>query len=272
MLAALLRRTLAPPAPALLSGRLPAAPVPSRLPPPPLALAATPRRTFSALAAAAASGAPRRGPARSWLATPSPAAHPPSSSSALLFSPPLTGSVRHTSVRLKSLKQRPRLTPICGKRHGRHLIPRGSWHIWERDRVEISHYGEVIGEGSVKKVLMASNQLIIDGFNLQTAKRTKRGANGGRETVTVTEEMPVPYSMCHLLDPTSGKPTKVKLASLAAPGGGTRRVRLSKRSGAVIPRVKHEPKLAYQERIEAIKYSERTTRRGDVLQRTYIQE
>ena len=63
--------------------------------------------------------------------------------------------------------------------------------------------------GKVLRVLRSKNQLVVEGVNrvYRHLKPSKRNPQGGR----LSKEMPVDASNVQMIDPTTGKPTRVGL-------------------------------------------------------------
>ncbi len=82
-------------------------------------------------------------------------------------------------------------------------------------------------QGQVKKILVDEGRVLVEGVNLVTRhqKPTPRNQQGGR----ITKEAPLASSNVMPIDPTSGKPTRVKV-KVAEDG---KKMRVAK-SGAAI--------------------------------------
>jgi len=87
-----------------------------------------------------------------------------------------------------------------------------------------AHKGQ---QGKVKKVLKGEERVVIDGVNI--VKRHMR-PTPERPSGIVEREAPVAISNVMLVDPESGKPTRVRHKV-----EGDQKVRVASRSGAVIP-------------------------------------
>ncbi|CAN0391791.1 unnamed protein product [Ectocarpus sp. 12 AP-2014] len=111
----------------------------------------------------------------------------------------------------------------------KNIIPKNKWTILRGDKVHVvngHHTGEV---GIVQAVIRKQNRIIVEGVNMR--KYSKKPEGGGRGT-TVTREAAIHVTNVNLVCPETGFPTKVSYKFLE---DGTR-VRVAKRSGAVIPR------------------------------------
>eukprot|EP00656_Telonema_subtile_P056076 TRINITY_DN8876_c0_g1_i2.p1 TRINITY_DN8876_c0_g1~~TRINITY_DN8876_c0_g1_i2.p1 ORF type:complete len:176 (-),score=24.72 TRINITY_DN8876_c0_g1_i2:135-662(-) len=115
-----------------------------------------------------------------------------------------------------------------------------TWRIVRGDQVEVTE-GKFKGrQGTVIKSLRKTNQLVIDGVNEYT-RLTKVSPDA--KPVEMTFSAPLHYSNVQLVDPSTGKPTKVGIA-IDAEGN---KVRVARKTGAIIPRPdiltkRHTPK------------------------------
>jgi len=83
--------------------------------------------------------------------------------------------------------------------------------------------------GTVKRVIRYQNRLIIKGINYI---RLQQRSTDKRKAGIFLREAPVHYSNVALVDPSTGKPTKISRQYLA---DGTK-VRVAKKTGTVIPK------------------------------------
>jgi len=85
--------------------------------------------------------------------------------------------------------------------------------------------------GRVLRVLRDKNKLVVEGVNrvYRHLKPSRRNPQGGR----LSKEMPVDVSNVMLIDPSSNKPTRIGLRTLA---DGSKE-RYAKKSGAALGRV-----------------------------------
>lgn len=115
------------------------------------------------------------------------------------------------------------------------------WKIVRGDKVQIvGDHAERGKQGIVKQVLRKQNRVLVDGLNLYN-KHVKGQPDRGIAGRTITRERTIPYSNVNLLDPVTGEPTRIYRKFLE---DGSK-VRVSKKSGAVIPR---PDLLAYRKR------------------------
>lgn len=82
-------------------------------------------------------------------------------------------------------------------------------------------------QGAVKRILAEDDRVVVEGLNLVTRHQrpTANNQQGGR----MSKEAPLAASNVMPIDPTSGKPTRVKIAQ----GEDGKKTRIAK-SGAVI--------------------------------------
>ena len=132
------------------------------------------------------------------------------------------------------------------------------WKIFRGDRVEVLR-GPGRGErGVVLRRLMAENKLVVQGINVQ--REFDFDEQTGEKKV-VEREAPIWYHDVNVVDPQADelgrrRPTKTKWGFLAS----GERVRVAKRSGAVVPRVPHTAKYTHEERMERPQYQGNTPR------------
>ena len=104
------------------------------------------------------------------------------------------------------------------------------WNIVSGDFVQVIQGPQTGQQGKVLHVLRQKNRVIIENVNLR--RRIIKPKADGSPGKIITRPCAVHYSNVLLVDPTTGKPTKVARRFLE---DGTR-VRVSKASGQVIPR------------------------------------
>ena len=100
-------------------------------------------------------------------------------------------------------------------------------HIRKNDTV-IVLAGEDKGKtGKVLKVLVKENRAIVEGVNIvsKSAKPSAKHPQGG----IIKQEAPIHMSNLNLIDPKSGKPTRIAIKR-----EGKNVVRIAKKSGEVI--------------------------------------
>jgi large subunit ribosomal protein L24 len=106
------------------------------------------------------------------------------------------------------------------------------FNIVRGDKVQvIGNHPEKGKQGIVEKVLRDRDRVIVQGINLGTMRikgNPDRGIMGG------TQQVPraIHYSNVNLVDPVTGKPTRVAKKIL----DDGQKVRVAKKSGAIIPR------------------------------------
>lgn len=99
-------------------------------------------------------------------------------------------------------------------------------HIKSGDTVMVLSGNEKGRTGKVLKVLTKSDKVLVEGLNRvwKHVQRSERNPRGGR----IQKEAPIPVSRVAPVDPTTGKPTRVKYRI-----EGTTKQRLS-RSGTIL--------------------------------------
>ena len=100
-------------------------------------------------------------------------------------------------------------------------------HIRKNDTVMVLA-GEDKGKtGKVLKVLVKENRAIVEGVNIvsKSAKPSAKHPQGG----IIKQEAPIHMSNLNLIDPKSGKPTRIAIKR-----EGKNVVRIAKKSGEVI--------------------------------------
>lgn len=138
--------------------------------------------------------------------------------------------------------------------------PIDRWRILRGDNVEIIS-GRYTGQrGVVKEVMRASNSVLIEGCAVEQMKIDGEGG----EKKTIKTEQPVYVSRCAVVCPVTNKPTRVTFAFAE---DGTK-VRVSKRSGAVIPR----PEILSKRRKERSPEGPKDTPATVVLHRSFEDE
>jgi large subunit ribosomal protein L24 len=108
-----------------------------------------------------------------------------------------------------------------------------SWNILRGDRVQVierkhREYGK---QGIVLEVDRKRDRVTIEGVNL-ASYHIKGDAERGTKSKTIQKERSLHYSNVNLVDPVTGFPTRVSRTFLE---DGTK-VRVAKKSGAIIPR------------------------------------
>jgi large subunit ribosomal protein L24 len=110
---------------------------------------------------------------------------------------------------------------------------RRKWDILRGDKVQVisSDHPERGKQGVVLEVLRKEDRVLVKGVNMYTKKIEADEQRGIPERQVETEGK-LPYSAVNLVDPVTNKPTRIFRKVL---DDGTK-VRVSKKSGAVIPR------------------------------------
>merc|ERR1711934_163655 len=104
-----------------------------------------------------------------------------------------------------------------------------TWKIVRGDKVEVTQ-GKFKGrQGVVLKALRKSNQLVIEGINENT-RLVKSSPDA--KPIERTFASPLHYTNVQLVDPSNGKPTKVRLMY----DDEGNKVRVARKTGAVIER------------------------------------
>lgn len=116
-------------------------------------------------------------------------------------------------------------------------------------------------QGKVLQVLRKTDQVLVEGVNIQPHE-IKGDPERGIEGRTVDKESAIPYSKVNLVDPVTNKPTRITYSILE---DGTK-VRVSKKSGAVIPRPEI---LLYRKRPISNIITDSDTTEDDVWEITY---
>lgn len=81
--------------------------------------------------------------------------------------------------------------------------------------------------GSILRALPKTNQVIIDGINM--VKRHQRANRAGRKGQIIEQAMPLHASNVQIVDPKSGKPTRIKIDRKNG-----KYARVAKKSGSAI--------------------------------------
>ena len=142
-------------------------------------------------------------------------------------------------------------------------VPRqNQWNIVRGDKIQvIGDHAERGKQGIVSQVLREQQRVIVEGINLYN-KHVKGQPDRGIAGRTITRERSLPYANVNLLDPVTGQPTRIFRKYLE---DGTK-VRVSKKSGAIIPRPE---KLAYRKRPLNHIVTESDTLEADAWEVTY---
>lgn len=123
-------------------------------------------------------------------------------------------------------------SPSKPKPQLREAAKKTKWNILRGDTVQvIGKHPERGKQGIVKVVNRKTDRVVIEGVNL-APKRIKGDPDRGIKGRTIQKERSIHYSNVNLVDPVTGLPTRVFRKYLEV---GTK-VRVAKRSGAIIPR------------------------------------
>ncbi len=109
--------------------------------------------------------------------------------------------------------------------------------------------------GTVTKILLKDSQVVVEGVNQQT-KHVK--AKGDRPGERVTFFAPLSVSNVALIDPTTGKPTRIRYEIQ-----GKQKIRIASKSGAEITGQvkKTASKTVKKEQKEKVKSSHKTSKK-----------
>ena len=116
-------------------------------------------------------------------------------------------------------------------------------------------------QGKVLQVLRKTDRIIVEGINV-TQSNIKGNPDRGIPGRIVQRERSIPYPWVNLVDPMTNKPTRITFSYL---DDGTK-VRVAKKSGAVIPRPEV---LKYRKRPVSSIITESDTTEEDVWAVTY---
>lgn len=117
-----------------------------------------------------------------------------------------------------------------------------SWKIVQGDTVAVLSGKDKGKIGEILKVNRKTNQVLVSNVNIKLKKFRVSGQDDELEGVRPVVR-PIHVSNVNLVDPESGKPTRIRTAYLA---DGTK-VRVSKRSGSLIPKPNRD-NLTYENR------------------------
>jgi large subunit ribosomal protein L24 len=104
------------------------------------------------------------------------------------------------------------------------------WNIVKGDVVQVIQGPQTGQQGKVLQILRPKNRVLIENVNMR--RRIIKPKADGSPGKIITRPCTVHYSNVQLVDPTTGKPTKISRRFLA---DGSK-VRVSKASGHVIPK------------------------------------
>jgi large subunit ribosomal protein L24 len=110
--------------------------------------------------------------------------------------------------------------------------PKRKWNILRGDKVQvIGGHAESGKQGTVIQVMRQQDRVLVEGVNLGT-KHLKGDPDRGIKGRTMQQERTIPYCNVNLIDPVTNQPTRI-FRKILEDGS---KVRVSKKSGAVIPR------------------------------------
>ena len=129
--------------------------------------------------------------------------------------------------------------------------PFKKWSIVTGDQVIVNTGKEKGKVGQVLKVFRNSNKIMVDGINVryQQTKFDPNDSDSGKQVGIIS---PIHHSNVNLLDPETGKGTRVRIGFLA---DGTK-VRISKRSKQLIPKPNKDEltfEARHRERLDNVK-------------------
>jgi large subunit ribosomal protein L24 len=150
--------------------------------------------------------------------------------------------------------------------------PPRRWNILAGDTVQVidRRHPEHGKQGKVMEVIKEKLRVIVEGINVQEEEVEADPARG-IQAHTAMKEFPIHYSNVNLVDPVTGFPTRITYSWLNG-----KKVRISKRSGAIIPRPKiYEPPVSTipsedsdtlnEADVWAVTYEERPSKWEDML-------
>ena len=137
------------------------------------------------------------------------------------------------SARMRLTKVMAQMGPKKSRPQMVQAAEKTKWNVLRGDKVQVidSNHKEKGKQGIVLKVLRELDRVIVAGVNL-APKHIKGNRERGIAGRTIQKERTLPYSSVNLVDPVTNKPTRVYRKILE---DGTK-VRVAKKSGAVIPR------------------------------------
>eukprot|EP01031_Cornospumella_fuschlensis_P032458 gene32458-39246_t len=117
-----------------------------------------------------------------------------------------------------------------GNRKWKEVEPIKKWNIVRGDLVQVIQGPQTGQQGKVLKIIRPINRLVIEGINMRTRHIKPQGP--GSVGKRVVRPCAIHYSNVMLVDPTTGKPTKVSRKFLE---DGSK-VRVSRKSGQLLPK------------------------------------
>eukprot|EP00640_Fibrocapsa_japonica_P006592 CAMPEP_0113934424 /NCGR_PEP_ID=MMETSP1339-20121228/1749_1 /TAXON_ID=94617 /ORGANISM="Fibrocapsa japonica" /LENGTH=184 /DNA_ID=CAMNT_0000936221 /DNA_START=77 /DNA_END=631 /DNA_ORIENTATION=+ /assembly_acc=CAM_ASM_000762 len=144
----------------------------------------------------------------------------------------------------------------------RAVIPIKNWNIFTGDKVAVISGKEEGKQGVVRRIRRTRNSVVVEGINFQKFPGSLEDAAPGKAPEDVYREAALHYSQLNLVDPITGEPTRVMWRYLEDGA----RVRISKKSGAVIPKPEG---LGLRKKPRKTATGPRDTPPDDVLQVTF---
>eukprot|EP00035_Acanthoeca_spectabilis_P021632 m.439259 g.439259 ORF g.439259 m.439259 type:complete len:213 (+) comp18362_c0_seq1:66-704(+) len=117
-----------------------------------------------------------------------------------------------------------------GRRNIKTAEPPRTWRIVRGDKVGVINGPEAGKVGTILRVIRERGTVLVDGVRLK--ERVMPPQEGSAERQITTYETPVHVSSVQLIDPSDGKPTKIRMGV----DDDGKAVRLSRRTGTPIPK------------------------------------
>lgn len=134
-------------------------------------------------------------------------------------------------MRILTYRKRDRTNAVNAKRHADNA-ERVRMHVTKGDTVRVMRGDEKGKEGKVLRVYTKTGRITIEGVNI--VKRHRKARRAEEQSGIVDFPAPLHASNVMLLDPKSGKPTRVRMR---IDDDGTKE-RISIKSGDAIPRTR----------------------------------
>jgi large subunit ribosomal protein L24 len=160
-----------------------------------------------------------------------------------------------------------RIAQTLGKTHKpkpqlREAAKKTSWDILRGDKVQvIGQHPEFGKQGIIRTVMRSMDRVIVEGVNM-APRNIKGDKDRGIPGRTIMKERSIHYSNVNLVDPIQGVPTRVSKRILES----GEKVRISKKSGAIIPRPEI---LTFRKRPVNSVVTESCTAEDDAWEMTY---
>lgn len=88
--------------------------------------------------------------------------------------------------------------------------PIDKWHIVKGDTVAVLGGSDKGKTGKVLKVLRKENRVLVQGVNM-VSKAVRAGMDASQKGGIIKVEQPIHYSQVNLVDPATGRPTRISL-------------------------------------------------------------